>query len=48
MRERPTVAVFDHSLYKEGPGRLTDTAQVVHLDQRGHGRTGRDGGEFLA
>lgn len=45
MRHRPTVVVlhggpgFDHSLYKEDLWRLTDVAQVLYLDQRGHGRS---------
>jgi pimeloyl-ACP methyl ester carboxylesterase len=47
MRTRPVVVVlhggpgFDHTLYKDDLWRLTDVAQVVYLDQRGHGRSDR-------
>lgn len=47
MRQRPVVVVlhggpgFDHTLYKDDLWRLTDVAQVVYLDQRGHGRSDR-------
>jgi proline iminopeptidase len=46
MRGRPTVVLlhggpgsFDHSYFKPDFGRLTQVAQVVYLDLRGHGRS---------
>jgi pimeloyl-ACP methyl ester carboxylesterase len=46
MRERPTVVLlhggpgsFDHSYLKPEFARLSDAAQVVYLDLRGHGRS---------
>jgi proline iminopeptidase len=46
MRERPTVVLlhggpgsFDHSYFKPDFSRLSDAAQVVYLDLRGHGRS---------
>ena len=46
MRLRPTVVMihggpggFDHSYFKPAFGRLTEHAQVVYLDLRGHGRS---------
>ena len=46
MRKRPTVvlvhggpASYDHSYFKPEFGRLTEHAQVVYLDLRGHGRS---------
>jgi proline iminopeptidase len=43
MRERPTVVLlhggpgsFDHSYFKPDFARLSQAAQVVHLDLRGH------------
>lgn len=49
MVERPTVVVlhggpgaFDHSLYKPDLAQLTDVAQVVYLDLRGHGRSAHE------
>ena len=46
MRERPTVVLlhggpgsFDHSYLKPEFGRLSEAAQVVYLDLRGHGRS---------
>ena len=48
MRERPTVVLvhggpggYDHSYFKPHFGYLTDLAQVVYLDLRDHGRSGR-------
>ena len=48
MRQRPTVVLvhggpggFDHSYFKPYFGRLTDLAQVVYVDLRDHGRSGR-------
>jgi pimeloyl-ACP methyl ester carboxylesterase len=48
MRERPTVLLvhggpgsYDHSYFTPYFGRLTDLAQVVYLDLRGHGRSAR-------
>lgn len=48
LEERPTVIILhagpglDHAPYKETLGpRLVDVAQVVYLDQRGHGRSDR-------
>lgn len=47
MRERPTLILlhggpgFDHSSFKPLFGRLTDVAQVVYVDHRGHGRSDR-------
>lgn len=48
MRERPTIVMLhgngdDHSPFKEFYGGLTDFAQVVYCDLRGHGRS--DDGE---
>lgn len=51
MRQRPTVVAihggpgFDHSLFKEDLWQLAEVAQVVYLDLRGHGRSGRDPGD---
>jgi pimeloyl-ACP methyl ester carboxylesterase len=49
MRERPTVVLihggpggYDHSYLKPDFGRLTTVAQVVYLDLRDHGRSGRN------
>jgi pimeloyl-ACP methyl ester carboxylesterase len=46
MRKRPTVVLvhggpgtYDHSYLKPDFGRLTEHAQVVYLDLRGHGRS---------
>ena len=46
MRQRPTVVlihggpgVYDHSYFKPDFGLLTEHAQVVYLDLRGHGRS---------
>ena len=46
MRERPTVVLlhggpgsFDHSYFKPDFARLAETAQVIYLDLRGHGRS---------
>lgn len=47
MLERPTLILlhggpgFDHSSFKPLFGRLTDVAQVVYVDHRGHGRSDR-------
>jgi proline iminopeptidase len=48
LEERPTVLILhagpglDHAPYKETLGpRLVEVAQVVYLDQRGHGRSDR-------
>jgi proline iminopeptidase len=48
MRQRPTVVLvhggpggFDHSYFKPYFARLTDLAQVVYVDLRDHGRSGR-------
>jgi proline iminopeptidase len=53
MRERPTVVLvhggpggYDHSYFKPDFARLTEYAQVVYLDLRGHGRS--DWGEVSA
>jgi len=54
VRERPTIVLlhpgpgFDHSIYKLllGP-QLAELAQVVYLDQRGHGRSGDGAPEAL-
>jgi pimeloyl-ACP methyl ester carboxylesterase len=54
MRERPTILLlhpgpgFDHSIYKLvlGP-MLAQLAQVVYVDQRGHGRSGDCSSETL-
>jgi len=53
MRQRPTVVLvhggpggWDHSYFKPDFGRLTEHAQVVYLDLRGHGRS--DWGEATA
>jgi proline iminopeptidase len=49
MRQRPTVVMlhggpgsYDHSYFKPDFARLSREAQVVYLDQRGHGRSARD------
>jgi pimeloyl-ACP methyl ester carboxylesterase len=46
MRRRPTIVLvhggpgsYDHSYLKPAFGRLTEIAQVVYLDLRGHGRS---------
>jgi pimeloyl-ACP methyl ester carboxylesterase len=46
MRQRPTVVLvhggpgtYDHSYFKPDFARLAEHAQVVYLDQRGHGRS---------
>jgi proline iminopeptidase len=47
MRERPTLILlhggpgYDHSSFKPLFGQLTDVAQVVYVDHRGHGRSDR-------
>lgn len=48
MRERPTVVLlhggpggYDHSYFKPDLGPLARVAQVVYLDLRNHGRSGR-------
>ena len=47
MRERPVVLAlhggpgFDHAYFKPALSALTDTAQIIYLDQRCHGRSGR-------
>jgi proline iminopeptidase len=48
MRGRPTVVLlhggpgsFDHSYFKPDFARLAQVAQVIYLDLRGHGRSGR-------
>src|SRR5262245_44575537 len=47
MRERPTIVVLhggpglDHTLYKPWLTPLTEIAQIVYLDHRGQGRSGR-------
>ena len=48
MRPRPTVVLlhggpgsYDHSCFKPDFARLSQAAQVVYLDQRGHGRSAR-------
>jgi len=48
MRERPTVVLvhggpgsYDHSYFKPDLASLTGVAQVVYLDLRDHGRSGR-------
>lgn len=47
MREKPTLILlhggpgFDHSSFKPLFGQLTDVAQVVYVDHRGHGRSDR-------
>ena len=48
MRRRPVVVLvhggpgsYDHSYFKPCFGRLTEIAQVVYLDLRGHGRSER-------
>lgn len=48
MYEKPTLLLlhggpaFDHSHYKPSFSELSDSAQIVYLDQRGHGRSDRD------
>lgn len=45
MREKPTLVLlhggpgFDHSMYKPAFSALADIAQIIHLDQRGNGRS---------
>lgn len=45
MREKPTLICmhggpgFDHSSYKPGFGVLSDIAQIIYYDHRGHGRS---------
>ena len=54
MQPRPTVVLvhggpgtYDHSYFKPDFGRLTEHAQVVYLDLRGHGRSDwGDAGEW--
>jgi pimeloyl-ACP methyl ester carboxylesterase len=54
MQQRPTVVLvhggpgtYDHSYFKPDFGRLTEHAQVVYLDLRGHGRSDwGDAGEW--
>jgi pimeloyl-ACP methyl ester carboxylesterase len=48
MRERPTVVAlhcgpgsYDHSYFKPDFARLSESAQVIYLDLRGHGRSER-------
>jgi proline iminopeptidase len=47
VRERPVVLAlhggpgFDHAYFKPSLSALTDVAQIVYLDQRGQGRSGR-------
>jgi proline iminopeptidase len=47
MRQRPTLVLlsggpgFDHSVFRPSYSQLADTAQVVFLDLRGHGRSDR-------
>ena len=47
LRERPVVLAlhggpgFDHAYFKPSLSALTDVAQIVFLDQRGQGRSGR-------
>jgi pimeloyl-ACP methyl ester carboxylesterase len=48
MRARPTLVLvhggpggYDHSYFKPGFAKVADTAQVVYLDLRDHGRSGR-------
>jgi proline iminopeptidase len=49
MRQRPVLVLlhggpgFDHSSFKPLFGQLTDVAQVVYVDHRGHGRSDRCG-----
>jgi proline iminopeptidase len=50
MRQRPTILLihggpgsYDHSYFKPWFSALTDIAQVVYLDLREHGRSGRRG-----
>lgn len=49
MRQRPTLLLlhggpgFDHTGFKPCFSALTDTAQIVYLDQRGQGRSGGPG-----
>jgi proline iminopeptidase len=49
MREKPTLlllhggpGVADHSMFKPAFSALADIAQIVYLDHRGNGRSGRD------
>lgn len=52
MCERPTLLLlhggpgFDHSSFKPAFAQFTDIAQVIYLDQRGHGRSDRSRPEF--
>ena len=47
LMERPTIIAlhgglgFDHSYLRDGLGRLQDIAQIIYVDQRGQGRSGR-------
>ena len=47
MRQRPTLVLlhggpgFDHTVFRPSYSQLADTAQVVYLDLRGHGRSDR-------
>ncbi|MGE5116484.1 MAG: alpha/beta fold hydrolase [Betaproteobacteria bacterium] len=47
MRDKPTLLLlhggpgYDHSGFKPAFSRLTDVAQVVYVDHRGHGRSDR-------
>jgi proline iminopeptidase len=47
MRQRPSILLlhggpgFDHTNYKPHLSPLVDTAQLIYLDQRGQGRSGR-------
>jgi proline iminopeptidase len=47
MRERPAVLAlhggpgFDHAYFKPSLSALIGAAQIVYLDQRGQGRSGR-------
>jgi len=51
LRAKPTLILlhggpgFDHSSFKPLFGQLTDVAQVVYVDHRGHGRSDRCGPE---
>ena len=47
LREKPTLLLlhggpgFDHSAFRPFFGRLSDIAQVIYYDHRGHGRSDR-------